>query len=69
LGCPRFQPGQLGAAEAQGKLTALPRATPITGSAAELQAENNRLRRALANAKLDLAIVNKAAAYYGKESR
>jgi transposase len=34
-----------------------------------LEAENNRLRRELANAKLDLEIVKKAAAYFAKESR
>jgi transposase len=38
----------------QGKLSALPR---------------NRLWRELANAKLDLEIVKKAAAYFAKESR
>ena len=43
----------------KGKLAALPRATPITGSAAELEAENERLRRELANAKLDLEIVKR----------
>jgi transposase len=43
--------------------------SPIKGSAAELEVENNRLRRELANAKLDLEIVKKAAAYFAKESR
>ena len=35
----------------------------------ELEAENMRLRRELANAKLDLDIVKKAAAYFVRESR
>lgn len=44
-------------------------ATPLKRSAADLEAENARLRRELANAKLDLEIVKKAAAYFAKESR
>ena len=35
----------------------------------ELEAENARLRKELVNAKLDLEIVKKAAAYFVKESR
>ena len=35
----------------------------------ELEAEVSRLRRELANTKLDLEIVKKAAAYFAKESR
>ncbi len=35
----------------------------------ELEAENTRLRRELAYAKLDLDIVKKAAAYFVRESR
>ena len=42
---------------------------PVKRSATELEAENARLRRELANAKLDLEIVKKAAAYFAKESR
>jgi transposase len=38
-------------------------------SAAVLAAENARLKRELAEAKLDLEIVKKAAAYFAKESR
>ena len=53
----------------KGKLQPSLHASPIAGSAAELEAENNRLRRELANAKLDLEIVKKAAAYFAKESR
>ncbi len=44
-------------------------AVPVKGSVTELEAENSRLRRELANAKLDLEIVKKAAAYFAKESR
>ena len=49
---------------------------PVAGAAAsvkrpvsEVEAENARLRRELASAKLDLEIVKKAAAYFAKESR
>jgi transposase len=42
-----------------------PARRPVT----ELEAENARLRRELASAKLDLEIVKKAAAYFAKESR
>ena len=38
-------------------------------SAADLEAENQRLRQELASAKADLEIVKKAAAYFAKESR
>ena len=44
-------------------------AAPVKRSASELEAENTRLRRELANTKLDLEIVKKAAAYFAKESR
>ncbi len=49
--------------------------TPQVGNAApkrpagELEAENARLRRELANAKLDIDILRKAAAYFVRESR
>ena len=36
---------------------------------AEMEAENNRLRRELENTQLDLEIVKKAAAYFARESR
>lgn len=35
----------------------------------DLEAENDRLRRELANAKMDLEIVKKAAAFFAKKSR
>jgi transposase len=38
-------------------------------SVSDVEAENARLRRELASAKLDLEIVKKAAAYFAKESR
>ena len=44
-------------------------ATPARRPVSELEAENARLRRELTNAKLDLEIVKKAAAYFAKESR
>ena len=69
LGMPSSSLGNWARLKRKGKLAAMPRATPITGSAAELEAENNRLRRELANAKVDLEIVKKAAAYFAKESR
>lgn len=53
-----------------GKLAAgEPGAVPVKRSGSELEAENARLRRELANTKLDLEIVKKAAAYFAKESR
>ena len=44
-------------------------AVPVKRPVSELEAENVRLRRELASAKLDLEIVKKAAAYFAKESR
>jgi transposase len=44
-------------------------AVPIKRPVSEVEAENARLRRELANTKLDLEIVKKAAAYFAKESR
>jgi transposase len=41
----------------------------VSRPVSELEAENMRLRRELANAKLDLDIVKKAAAYFVRESR
>jgi transposase len=53
-----------------GKLSALNgAAVPAKRPVSELEAENARLRRELASAKLDLEIVKKAAAYFAKESR
>ena len=59
-----------------GKLTiAVPGVVPVKRSSSELEAEIDRLRRELANAKQDLEIVwpeashKKAAAYFAKESR
>jgi transposase len=44
-------------------------AVPVKRPVSKLEAENARLRRELASAKLDLEIVKKAAAYFAKESR
>jgi transposase len=44
-------------------------ATPARRQASELEAENARSRRELANAKLDLEIARESAAYFAKESR
>lgn len=44
-------------------------AVAVKRSTSELEAENARLRRELANTKQDLEIVKKAAAYFAKESR
>jgi transposase len=53
-----------------GKLVAdAPGVIPVKRSSGELEAEIDRLRRELANAKQDLDIVKKAAAYFAKESR
>ena len=53
-----------------GKLRALHgAAVSVKRPVSELEAENARLRRELASAKLDLEIVKKAAAYFAKESR
>jgi transposase len=52
-----------------GKRESAELAKPVKKSLAELEAENNRLRRELESARLDLEIVKKAAAYFAKESR
>ena len=44
-------------------------ARPGKRGPSELERENERLRRELANAQADLEIVKKAAAYFAKESR
>lgn len=44
-------------------------AAAVKRPVSEVEAENARLRRELASAKLDLEIVKKAAAYFAKESR
>jgi len=53
-----------------GKLDA---ATSLAGAVkrppGELEAENSRLRRELANTKLDLEVLKKAAAFFARESR
>ena len=44
-------------------------AVALKRSVSEVEAENARLRPELANTKLDLEIVKKAAAYFAKESQ
>lgn len=54
----------------QGKaVVAHPAAGSAKRSTADLEAENRRLKQELLNAKLDLEIVKKAAAYFARESR
>ena len=69
LGIPGSSLGNWLRLKRNGKLTAIRPATAIKRSPGELEAENHRLRRELANTKLDLDIVKKAAAYFAKESR
>ncbi len=69
LGMPASSLGNWMRRKRSGNLPAVSAATPLKGSPAELEAENNRLRRELTNTKLDLEIVKKAAAYFAKESR
>ena len=53
-----------------GKLKAMQgRSAQVKPGVGELEVENERLRRELANAKMDLEIVKKAAAFFAKESR
>ncbi len=53
------------APEAHGGSAALPLRRPVS----ELEAENSRLRRELADAKLDVEILRKATACFAKGSR
>ena len=53
------------APEATGGAAAVPTRRPVS----ELEAENSRLRRELADAKLDVEILRKATAYFAKGSR
>jgi transposase len=46
-----------------------PAGSPTRRPVSELEAENARLRRELADAKLDVEILKKAAAYFAKVSR
>ena len=66
----RSRSAQLFSIKRAGKLRALNGpAVSAKRPVSELEAENARLRRELASAKLDLEIVKKAAAYFAKESR
>jgi len=44
-------------------------AQPLRRPVTELEAENSRLRKELADAKLDVEILRKATAYFAKVSR
>jgi transposase len=52
-----------------GKMSDQPAVAGAKRTTADLEAENQRLKKELASAKLDLEIVKKAAAYFAKESR
>jgi len=53
-----------------GKLKAMRgTSSQIKPGVGDLEAENERLRRELANTKMDLEIVKKAAAFFAKQSR
>jgi transposase len=54
----------------QGSASTAPESTLVARRpVSELESENARLRKELVNAKLDLEIVKKAAAYFVRESR
>jgi len=54
----------------QGSAPSAPESTSMARRpVSELESENARLRKELVNAKLDLEIVKKAAAYFVRESR
>ena len=55
--------------ESAGKLGTSAGISATPRSVKELEAENDRLRRELASAKVDNEILKKAAAYFAKESR
>ena len=52
-----------------GRATPAPADTPTRRPVSELEAENSRLRRELAEAKLDVEILRKATAYFARGSR
>lgn len=71
LGIPQSSIGNWLRITRRGATVAPTRASAVDSACAtdELEAENARLRRELASAKLDLEIVKKAAVYFAKESR
>ena len=71
LGIPQSSLGNWMRSSRRGEVTATTKAKPggTATEKSELEAENARLRQELANAKLDLEIVKKAAVYFAKESR
>ena len=71
LGIPQSSIGNWLKITRRGATVALAKSGAVDTASAtvELEAENARLRRELASAKLDLEIVKKAAVYFAKESR
>lgn len=65
LGVPK---GTLGGWMAAAKPSAMKPAAPGARTAAELEAENARLRKELAEARMERDILKKATAYFAKES-
>jgi hypothetical protein len=61
--------GELDAAQAKWKVADGVRSEANEGFASGVGSREHRLRRELANTKLDLEIVKKAATYFAKESR
>ena len=58
-----------GVASAGASSVAVPGEAPARRPVGELEAENSRLRRELAEAKLDVEILRKATAYFARGSR
>jgi transposase len=69
LGIPESSVGNWVKLARAGKLAGVDAAVAVKRPQSELEAENSRLKRELANTKLDLEIVKKAAAYFARESR
>jgi transposase len=63
----RAAAGTIGSAAPE--VTSSAAAVPTRRPVSELEAENSRLRRELADAKLDVEILRKATAYFAKGSR
>jgi len=58
-----------GIASTDGSGAATPSEAPARRPVSELEAENSRLRRELADAKLDVEILREATAYFARGSR
>jgi transposase len=64
-----YRRGKKALPQIQGETAALAAGLPARRPVGELEAENSRLRRELADAKLDVEILRKATAYFAKGSR